>query len=80
MGATVSYTMRGGLVRGPMQPGGALPRVPHMRGWLKQWARAKRRGEEVDAAKMQRCSSSVAGLLQTPTEAQQLELPLDEDH
>jgi hypothetical protein len=39
----------GALVRGPMQPGGALPRVPHVRGWLKRRARADGRGAEADA-------------------------------
>ncbi len=44
----------GALVRGPMQPGGPLPRVPHVRGWLWQWAPANGRrgrcGGEVGAA------------------------------
>ena len=50
-GATVSYSLRGALVRGPMQGGGGsgVPRVPHVRGWLKQWARNHGRGADVDA-------------------------------
>jgi hypothetical protein len=77
--------MRGALVRGPMQPSGrtGLPRVPHVRPWLKTWARANGRGAEVDAAeeweRQQR--QRVAGLLAlTPQEAQQLEVPQDENH
>jgi hypothetical protein len=73
--------MRGALVRGPNQVGGLLPRVPHVHGWLKQWARANGRGAEVDTAELweRQQRQVVAGVLQ-PTEAQQLEVPLDEDH
>jgi hypothetical protein len=71
-------------VPGPMQPSGAgLPRVPHVRGWLKAWARANGRGAEVDAAEEweQQQRQRVAGLLAlTPVEALALEVPLDEDH
>jgi hypothetical protein len=83
-GATVSYTMRGALVRGSMQPTGAgLPRVPHVRGWLKAWARANGRGGKVDAVEEweQQQRQRLAGVLQlTPAEGRQLEVPLDEDH
>ncbi len=60
-----------------------MPRVPHVRGWLKQWARDNGRGAEADAAELweQQQRQVVADLLSlAPQEAQQLELPLDEDH
>jgi hypothetical protein len=47
----------------------------HVRGWLKAWARAHGRGAEVDAV-----VEWEQQLQLTPTEAQELEVPLDEDH
>jgi hypothetical protein len=57
-----------------------VPRVPHVRGWLKAWARKQGRGAEVDAieAWQQQQWQAVARQLGTPGAAQ--ELPLDEDH
>jgi hypothetical protein len=71
-------------VRGAMQGSGrpsGVPRVMHVRGWLKAWARKQGRGAEVDAieAWQQQQQQTVANQLGA---AQQLprELPVDEDH
>jgi hypothetical protein len=73
------------MVHGPMQhAAGGVPRMPHVRGWLKRWARKQGRNAEVDAIKAweQQQRQMVAGQLGlTPQAAQQLlELPLNEDH
>ncbi len=69
-------------MRGAMQGSGGrsgVPRVMHVRGWLKAWAREQGRGAEVDAIEAweQQQRQAVASQLSlTPGTAQQLlELP-----
>ncbi len=85
--APISYSLKGALVRGAMQGSGGrsgVPRVMHVRDWLKAWARKQGRGAEVDAIEAweQQQRQAVAGQLSlTPGAAQRLlEPPLDEDH
>ncbi len=60
--------------------------MPHVRGWLKAWARKQGRGAEVDvdaieAWEQQQRQVVASQLGLTPGAAQQLdEPPLDEDH
>jgi hypothetical protein len=81
-GAPISYSLKGAMVRGPMQPASwGVPRVPHVRGWLKAWARRQGRGAEVDAIEAweQQQRQEVGSQLGLTLGVDQ-QLPVDEDY
>ena len=85
--ATVSYSLRGALVRGPMQPTTkGVPRVAHVRQWLKQFARQQQgRGVEVDTIELwqqqqQKLVSQRLQLAGQEAEEAEAEAALDGEH